>query len=722
MNTPNAPARVNFERTTGRASKIHDTHRLKLAMVYIRQSTPQQILEHRESTLRQYALVETAVALGWERERVLVVDEDQGQSGRSAQQRQGFQRLLAEVTLDHVGLILGLEMSRFARSDKDWHQLLEVCSVFGTLLADQDGVYDPRDPNDRLLLGLKGTMSTLELQTMRNRLDQGKRFKAQRGELFVGVPVGYVRSLAGGVALDPDAQVQATLRLVFDKFDELGTIHQLSVWLQANQIGLPFRLREGPRRGELDWRVPAYSYLREILRHPMYAGAYSYGRKPLDPRRRYRDGKASKRCNLPMSEWQVLLRDRLPAYISWERYLQNLERMKQNQTTRQTPGSPRGGVALVAGLVRCGCCGWRLQTYYHAPHNAGYACRRHWATPAPACGYSVGATQLDALVAQQVLTVLQPAAIALSLQATQDVQQEQQRLEQHWQQILERACYEVELAERRYRAVDPRNRLVASTLEQQWEEALQRQRSTLEEYHRFTHQPRLTLTHHDQERIQALATAIPTLWQAATTTAADRQAIVRCLIERVVLHAAATTEQATVEIVWAGGPTTLHDFVRRRQSYARLQSQPALRERILALREEGLSAVHIAQQLNEEGYHPLNPEQPFTADIVRGLFRKMEVRGEIQNDELRGPNEWWLHDLAAELEMPWETLRGWAARGWIHSRQTKVQALWLLWVDATELKRWRKLRAAITPGRNHYPPALTTPKPRPPSKPRKSSK
>jgi DNA invertase Pin-like site-specific DNA recombinase len=229
MNTPNTPARVNFERTTGRASKIHDTHRLKLAMVYIRQSTPQQILEHRESTLRQYALVDTAVALGWERERVLVVDEDQGQSGRSTQQRQGFQRLLAEVTLDHVGLILGLEMSRFARSDKDWHQLLEVCSVFGTLLADQDGVYDPRDPNDRLLLGLKGTMSTLELQTMRNRLEQGKRFKAQRGELFIGVPVGYIRLPTGGVALDPDAQVQATVRLVFDKFDELGTIHQLSV-------------------------------------------------------------------------------------------------------------------------------------------------------------------------------------------------------------------------------------------------------------------------------------------------------------------------------------------------------------------------------------------------------------------------------------------------------------------------------------------------------------
>ncbi len=249
---------------------------------------------------------------------------------------------------------------------------------------------------------------------------------------------------------------------------------------------------------------------------------------------------------------------------------------------------------------------------------------------------------------------------------------------------------------------------------------MQRQRQMQEEYHRFTHQPRLTLTDQDQERIRALATAIPTLWHADTTTAADRQVLARCLIERVVLHAPATTEQATVEIAWAGGTTTRHDFVRRLQSYARFQGQHALRQRIMALREEGLSAVRITQQLNEEGYHPLNPEQPFTADIVHGLFRKWQITGEIKNDELRGPNEWWLQDLAAELKMSWQTLRGWAARGWLHGRQTKVQALWLIWVDASELKRLRKLRDAIAPGRNHYPPELTTPKPRP--KPRKSSK
>jgi hypothetical protein len=325
-------------------------------------------------------------------------------------------------------------------------------------------------------------------------------------------------------------------------------------------------------------------------------------------------------------------------------------------------------------------------------------------------------------VAQQVLTVLQPAALTLSLQATQDVQQEQQRVERHWQQTLERVRYEVELAERRYRAVDPNNRLVASTLEQQWEEALQRQRQTQEEYHRFTHQPRLTLTDQDQGRIRELATAIPMLWHADMTTAADRQALVRCLIERLILHAPAATEHATVEIVWAGGTTTKHDFIRRLQSYARFQGQQALRQRIEALREEGLSAVRIAQQLNDDGYRPLNPEQPFTADIVHGLFRKWNIRSEIENDELRGPNEWWLQDLAAELKMSWQTLRGWAARGWLHGRQTKVQALWLIWADASELQRLRKLRDAIAPGRNRYPPELTTPKPRPQPKPRKSSK
>lgn len=270
-----------------RNSKVRAEHWRKLAIVYVRQSSPQQVLENRESTERQYALAGFATELGWPASQVLVIDEDQGRSGTSAEQRSGFQRLLAEVTMDHVGLVLGLEMSRLARSSKDWHQLLELCAIFGALLADQDGVYDPSDPNDRLLLGLKGTMSEVELHTMRNRLRRGALNKAQRGELFQGVPMGYVLLPNGAVAFDPDEQAQSVIRMLFAKFAELGSIYSVFRYFIRHGIDLPVRLRSGGRRGELEWRRPSLPTLCQVLHHPIYAGAYAYGRRPTDARAGY---------------------------------------------------------------------------------------------------------------------------------------------------------------------------------------------------------------------------------------------------------------------------------------------------------------------------------------------------------------------------------------------------------------------------------------------------
>src|SRR5580658_9572137 len=267
--TTSNPARVRLT-----SAKIRAVHLDKLAVVYVRQSTPQQILENRESTARQYALAEFAQVLGWPAERVIVIDEDQGQSGARAENRTGYQRLLAELTLDHVGIVLGLEMSRLARSSKDWHHLLELCAIFGALLADQDGVYDPGDPNDRLLLGLKGTMSEVELHTMRNRLERGRMNKAQRGEMFHGVPMGYVILPNGEIAFDPDEQARSVMQLVFDKFDEIGTIYGLMCYLVRNNIALPIRSRTGPKKGELTWSRPSLSSLCQLLHHPIYAGAY----------------------------------------------------------------------------------------------------------------------------------------------------------------------------------------------------------------------------------------------------------------------------------------------------------------------------------------------------------------------------------------------------------------------------------------------------------------
>ncbi|HEX3147572.1 MAG TPA: recombinase family protein [Gemmataceae bacterium] len=298
------------------STKVQKWHLERLAFVYVRQSSPQPVVEHRESRLRQYALVDYAVALGRPRDRVQVIDEDQGQSGRHAENRAGFQRLLAEVAIDHVGIVLGLEMSRLARSDKDWHHLLEVCGIFGTLVADQDGVYNAADPNDRLLLGLKGMISSVELQTMRNRLEKGKLSKASRGELFLDVPLGYVKTANGELALDPDEQVRSVVGLIFDKFDEMGSVYAVYRYLIGNNIRLGIRPHNGPHRGELEWRRACLPTLYRILHHPFFAGTYAYGRFQIDPKRQHEGRSRKAQKTMPIEQWKALLHGRVPAYIT----------------------------------------------------------------------------------------------------------------------------------------------------------------------------------------------------------------------------------------------------------------------------------------------------------------------------------------------------------------------------------------------------------------------
>src|SRR5579884_414132 len=300
-------------------AKILDRHRAALAFVYIRQSSPHQVLEHRESREQQYELVDLAITLGWPRERVVVIDDDQGQSGATAHGRLGFQRLIAEVTMGHAGLVIGLEASRLARSDRDWRQLFELCGAFQTLMADQEGIYDANDPNDRLLLGLKGMMSEIELTTMRNRLLQGRWHKARRGALFSCVPLGYIRLPTGELTLDPDEQVQGVVRLIFAKCAELGTVYAVFRYLFEHQIQVGMRARHGGQKGQVVWRRPALPTLFAMLHNPTYAGAYTYGRQCQDSTWDAAGTRQKKVRRLPMEQWKVLLRDQLPAYISWER-------------------------------------------------------------------------------------------------------------------------------------------------------------------------------------------------------------------------------------------------------------------------------------------------------------------------------------------------------------------------------------------------------------------
>jgi DNA invertase Pin-like site-specific DNA recombinase len=344
--------------------KVRSWHRDRLAVVYVRQSTRQQVLDHGESTRLQYGLVERAVGLGWSRRRVLVVDEDLGRPGASAVDRTGFQRLVTEVTMDHVGLVLGIEMSRLARTGRDWHQLLELCALSRTLLADVDGLYDPNDYNDRMLLGLKGVVSEVELHLIKTRMRSGALAKASRGELVLPLPMGFVRRPSGEVVLDPDEGVQEVIRLVFRLFTELGTVNAVLQALVTAGIQLPVRVREGADKGDLQWRRPSRATVQNLLRHPAYAGVYVYGRSRHDARRHRPGHPCSGRTRVPDTDWLVRLPDRLPAYISVAEHERILARLAANRARADSPGAVRDGAGLLAGLVVCGKCLRRMTVRY----------------------------------------------------------------------------------------------------------------------------------------------------------------------------------------------------------------------------------------------------------------------------------------------------------------------------------------------------------------------
>jgi DNA invertase Pin-like site-specific DNA recombinase len=678
------------------SEKILPGHRDRLAVVYVRQSTARQVVDHQESTRLQYGLVERAQALGWLAGRVQVIDEDLGRSGSSAAERTGFQRLVAEVSLDHVGLILGLEMSRLARSNTDWYQLLELCALFHTLIADLEGVYDPAQYNDRLLLGLKGTLSEAELHVLTQRMHQGRLSKAQRGELRVPLPLGYVWGPDGDIRLDPDEQVRAVVRLIFRTFAALGTLHGVLRYLAAHEIQVGIRVREGPGKGELVWRRPNRMTLQGVLKHPLYAGVYVYGRRQDDPRRHQPGRPRSGRVVVAPEAWLACVPDRAPAYISWAEYEANQAQLAANRARASSRGAVRAGPALLAGLVVCARCGTRLLIRYDGtPARPTYVCARH-ATDygAPQC-QQVAAAPLDAFVSQQVLAALEPAALELSLAASAHLEQERAALEQLWAQRRERAAYEAERARRQYDAVEPEHRLVARMLERAWEEKLAAQQQLEEAYHRFQREQPRTLSEAERAAIRRLAADIPALWTAPTTTAADRKELIRQVLERVVVDAQGSSEQVQVAIHWVGGDQTPGVIRRPIQQTAHLSTYPQLCARVRTLTEAGWPADRIAAQLHDEGYRPPRGER-FGAQAVRDLRRRLGLAGRPRRPWSRatlGSNEWWAADVSQTLGLPKSTLEHWVRRGWVRGRQEPDGLRrWIVWADAAELARLRAYR------------------------------
>jgi DNA invertase Pin-like site-specific DNA recombinase len=424
------------------SSKITPAHRERWAFVYIRQSDPQQVVKHPGSTARQYALADYAVAPGWPRERVKVIDEDQGKSGASAAERLGFHYLLAEVALDHGGLILSTEASRPARCCKDWYQLLEQCARFHTLLGDGDGLYDPTDYNDRLLLGLKGMMSEAELHVLKDRLYKAKLLKESRGELFELPPIGSIKLPGGAFAMDPDEQVQAVVRLLFDEFDRQATVHGLLRYLVHHHILIPVRSRLRANRGQLEWHRPNRPTLLNRLHHPIDAGAYRHGHRAIDVKKKRRGCRTSGRQFLPPEQCRVLIRDRLPASITWERFEANQRRLAANSARPGAPGAPRRGAALLPGLLYCGRCGRRLRVRYGGRDNAPhYACTRNSSDHGDPLCQSLSGRGLDELVAGQILRAVEPAALEASLAAVADVERERAALPRQWLLKIERVRY-----------------------------------------------------------------------------------------------------------------------------------------------------------------------------------------------------------------------------------------------------------------------------------------
>jgi len=691
------------------ASKIQNRHQDRLAVVYVRQSTLHQVQRHPESTQMQYGLVRLAEQLGWPKERILVIDEDQGLSGATAEVRQGFQRLLGEVAMNHVGMILGVEISRLARSCKDWYQLLEVCALFGTLICDLDGLYDPASYNDRLLLGLKGTMSEAELHVLQQRMQQGARQKAQRGDLVSKVPIGYVRDSQGQVTRDPDEQAQMTVRTIFEQFERLTTVSGVLRFMVQHGLRMPVRADSGPEKGQLQWQRPNYTTLRNLLRHPMYAGAYVYGRTHQNRRQRL---PRSRPLRLPASDWQVLLRDRYPAYITWHQYQSNLEQMAENRSQREARGPVRRGRALLAGLVICGRCGMRMMTRYAGKASQPrYCCETARAAYGDARCQSLAARALDEEVARLMLLALAPSALEVSLRVAADLTEQNKKAIAQWQKRLEQTKYEVERARRQYDVVEPENRLVARTLEAAWEDKLRQQRELTEQYERFRQQQPQGLAPEEQEQVRRLATDLPALWNAVATTEADRKGILRQVIDKVVVQVEGQTEWVEARIHWAGGYQT---YTRLRRPVARMEQLsiwPVLRQRLQELKAQGCSVSEIARQLNHAGWRACD-QSPFTPTGVRTLLRRQHLsvirRGSKCQPLTLTPGEWLIPELAHQLGVPYATVASWIKRGRLVARQLDgPQGRWIVQADATALAQLLAGQRTIPP-QGHYHDGSTT--------------
>jgi len=589
---------------TSQQSKITPAHLRRHALIYIRQSSTQQVRSHQESTERQYALVQRAAALGWPPELIATIDEDQGRSGTSATHRSGFKKLLAEISAGQVGIVLALEASRLARSSADWHRLVEICSITRTLLADDGAVYDPREPNDRLLLGVKGTISEAELFTLRCRLHEGRWNKARRGALRRSLPVGYVSTADGKVHKDPDRQVQARIVYVFRLFTRLRVARKVLLQLRTEDLQLPTLVWGGPQHGRVVWKAPTLSAVVRMLHNPTYAGVYVYGQSAYDSFvRSATTGKAKTQLR-PLEEWPVCLQAAFPPYITWEQFVENQRILRANWYRADQRGAPRKGAALLQGLVFCGRCGRKMRIQHYATREKrapAYTCYQAYQTEGGASCQCMSAHGVDAAVTGLFLQAVSPAKVDIALRALQELEHERITVREQWALQLQQADYEVQVAQRRYESVDPANRLVAGELEAQWESALKHREVLARRSREFACQQEHEIGPKEYALIQELAADMERVWSASTTTMEDRKTLLRYLVKRVHLDGVTESGRIRIEVEWHTGAHTSTTIARAVVGAWAPRTPAAVEQRIQALLPT-YTQTQIAQCLNTEGF------------------------------------------------------------------------------------------------------------------------
>ena len=686
--------------------KVTKEHLARRAYLYIRQSTLRQVADNQESTRRQYGLQQRAVALGWPVEQIEVIDCDLGISGASTSDRQGFQKLVAAVGMGQVGIVLGLEVSRLARNCADWHRLLELCALSGTLILDEDGIYDPTQYNDRLLLGLKGTLSEAELHMLRARMRGGLLTKARRGELRIGLPVGFVYDDQDHVVLHPDAQVRRTLELFFQTFRRTGTAGSTVKHFTEQKIPFPRPARTGARTAEVVWGRLSVRRATSILHNPRYAGAFAFGRNRV---RKQPDGRYRK-SRVAQDQWLCLLLDHHPGYITWEQYERNEQRLRQSAKAygidgRQSP--PREGPALLQGLAVCGRCGARMSVhYYHRrerlvpSYHCLVQCRQHGL---PAC-QSVPGEVVDETVGQLLVETMSPMALEVSLAVQAELEARLAETDQLRQQQVERAEQDAERARYRYLQVDPGNRLVAVSLEADWNEKLRLLEQVRDRVELQRSADRATFDDKTKRRIRALATDFPALWNDPATPHRERKRMVALLLEDVTLHK--QEGQISIGIRFRGGATKEMSVPVPLNAWRRRQTHP----RALARAAE-LIAKHtcseVATQLNEEGF-TTGAGAPFSAGAVRWLRTRWKLKN--KQDHLRAAGKLTSAEMAARLGIGERVLRGWRQAGRLSATSCNDRGDWM-YDPIEEQSDWIQQQAVCkdidkTARKNSTPPKL----------------